>query len=66
MLSSVHCRHRADKLRFAVILTRNPVASARLRNFVEKYRVLAERADKKIDSRSGPVGEQERVHEKSE
>jgi hypothetical protein len=33
---------------------------------MEKYRVLAEQADKKIDSRSGPVEEQERVREKSE
>jgi len=66
MLSPEHCRHRVDRLRFAVISTRNPVACARLRNFIEKYRVLAEQADKKIGSRSGPAVEQERVREKSE
>jgi hypothetical protein len=66
MLGPEHCRRRVDRLRFAVISTRNPVAGARLRNFIEKYRVLAEQADKKVGSRSGRAVEQERVREKSE
>jgi hypothetical protein len=46
MLGPEHCRRRAERLRFALLSTQDPVAAVRLSNFVEKYRALAERADK--------------------
>jgi hypothetical protein len=50
MLRPEHCRLRAEKLRFALISTQNPVAAARLRQFVQNYRALEEHAVKKIES----------------
>lgn len=61
MLRPEHCRRRAERLRFALISTHSPVATARLRNFVEKYRVLEERAAKMIDSLPLHAVEHERV-----
>jgi len=60
MPSAVHCQNRAERLRFALLLTPDPAAAARLRSFVENYRVLAARADKKIAS--PPSGSVEQVH----
>jgi hypothetical protein len=42
MLSSKHCRNRAEALRFSLVITRDPAAAARLRKIIEKYRVLAD------------------------
>jgi hypothetical protein len=65
MLRPEHCLLRAERLRFALISTRNPVAAARLRNFVEKYRILAERAAKRIDSPPLDTFQRERLDEKA-
>ena len=59
MPSSSHCRRRAEKLRIALLCTPDPVAATRLRIFVEKYRVLADRADKKNNFPSLDTIEQE-------
>ena len=53
MLSATYYRHRAELLRFALLTTSEPVAEARLRTIVEKYRGLADRADKHIQSSQG-------------
>ena len=42
--SSVHYRCRAERLRFVLLTTQEPVAIARLRKIVDKYRDLADRA----------------------
>jgi len=55
MLSAAYYRHRAEVLRFALITTWEPVAARRLRTLVEKYRGLADRADKHIESAQGVV-----------
>lgn len=44
MLSSKHCKSRAEALRFSLLVTSHRAAAARLRNAIEKYRLLAERA----------------------
>ena len=50
MLSSEHCLARAERLRM-LMLTESDLASAvRLRGFVQKYRILAEHAEKKVES----------------
>jgi hypothetical protein len=49
MSSSAYYLGRAEKLRLALLCTLDPIAAIRLRNFIEKYRNLAERANKKID-----------------
>ena len=46
MLSAAYYRHRAEVFRFALLTTSEPVAEGRLRTIVEKYRRLADRADK--------------------
>ena len=61
MLRPEHCRRRAERLRFALISTHSAVATARLRNFVEKYRVLEERAAKMIESPPLHAVEHERL-----
>jgi len=61
MPSSTHYRHRAEGLRIAMLLTPNPIAAARLRNLVERYRILAEREDKKIVSPTLDSAERQRA-----
>jgi hypothetical protein len=43
-----HCRRRAERLRLALLCTADPVATARIRRLIEKYRNLAAYADKRI------------------
>jgi hypothetical protein len=50
MPSSEYYRARAEKLRMLMLMTSDPVAAGRLRGFVQRYRVLAERAKKTIES----------------
>jgi hypothetical protein len=50
MPDAAYYRRRAEKLRFALITTRDRAAVARLRTFIERYRVLAEHADKETES----------------
>jgi hypothetical protein len=67
MPNSAHYWRRAERLRLALLLTPSPVAAARLRNFVEKYRVLAERADKRIASPPlNPVEDERALIEKAD
>jgi hypothetical protein len=44
MLSPEHCLSRAERLRISLLTTRDRTAARRLRTFVEKYRILADRA----------------------
>ena len=54
--SSAHYSRRAERLRFVLLTTEEPVAIARLRKIVNKYRELADRASRRekmwIDSSS--------------
>jgi len=45
-----HYLRRAEKLRIAMLTAHDPATQSRLRNLVHKYRDLALRAEKKIDS----------------
>jgi hypothetical protein len=44
MLSPERCLSRAERLRISLLTTRDRTAARRLRTFVEKYRILADRA----------------------
>jgi hypothetical protein len=50
MLSSEHCRTRAERLRILMLSASDITAATRLRGFVQKYRILAEHAEKKVES----------------
>ena len=50
MLSSEHCLARAERLRILMLIASDPAAAIRLRGFVQKYKILAEHAKKKVDS----------------
>ena len=52
MLRSEYCLARAERLRILMLTTSDPAAAVRLRGFVQKYRTLAERAERKVESRS--------------
>jgi hypothetical protein len=59
MLNSGHYRRRAERLRLALLLTPNPIDAVRLRDFVERYRVLAVRTERNIASPSLDPAEEE-------
>jgi hypothetical protein len=44
MLSREHCRRRVERLRTRLICTADPLAGDRLRNAIERYRILEQRA----------------------
>ncbi len=44
MLSSKHCKNRVERLRLSLLVTSHRAAAARLRNVIERYRLLADRA----------------------
>src|SRR5579863_792748 len=44
MLSPKHCKNRVEALRFSLLVTSHRASAARLRNVMEKYRLLADRA----------------------
>jgi hypothetical protein len=46
MLRSKYCLARAEHLRILMLTASDPASVVRLRGFVEKYRVLAERSKK--------------------
>jgi len=50
MLSPDHCLRRAEMLRISMLMSRDRIEAARLRTLVIKYRTLADRAVKVIDS----------------
>ena len=49
MLRSEHCLARAERLRMLMLTAPDPAATVRLRGFVQKYRILAERAERKVE-----------------
>jgi|HubBroStandDraft_6_1064221.scaffolds.fasta_scaffold1023389_2 hypothetical protein len=51
MLRSEYCLARAERLRMLMLTTSDPAAAVRLRGFVQKYRTMAERAGRKVESR---------------
>ena len=51
MVSSDHCLARAERLRMLMLTAPDPAAEIRLRGFVQKYRVLADRAKKQVEAR---------------
>lgn len=46
MLSTEYCLARAERLRMLMLAASDPAAEIRLRGFVQKYKVLADRAKK--------------------
>jgi hypothetical protein len=50
MLRSEYCLARAERLRMLMLTASDPASALRLRGFVQKYRDLAERAKKKVES----------------
>jgi len=50
MLRSEYCLARAERLRMLMLTASDPAAEVRLRGFIQKYRVLAERAKREIES----------------
>jgi hypothetical protein len=44
MLRTEYCLARAERLRMLMLTASDPAAADRLRGFVRKYRILAERA----------------------
>jgi hypothetical protein len=44
MLGSEYCLARAERMRMLMLTSADPATVARLRGFVHKYRILAERA----------------------
>ena len=50
MLRSEYCLARAERLRMLMLTASDPAAAVRLRGFVQKYRILAERAERKVES----------------
>jgi hypothetical protein len=51
MLRSEYCLARAEHLRMLMLTASDPASAVRLRGFIEKYRVLAERS-KKLEERT--------------
>ena len=57
MLRFEYCLARAERLRMLMLTASDPASAVRLRGFVQKYRDLAERAKKQIESPPlNPVG----------
>jgi hypothetical protein len=50
MLRSEYCLARAERLRMLMLTASDPASARRLRGFVQKYRDLAERAKKQVES----------------
>jgi hypothetical protein len=50
MLRSEYCLARAERLRMLMLTASDPASAVRLRGFVEKYRDLAERTKKQVES----------------
>ena len=50
MLRSEYCLARAERLRMLMLTASDPAAEVRLRGFVQKYRELAERTKKQVES----------------
>jgi hypothetical protein len=50
MLRSEYCLARAERLRMLMLTASDPASAVRLRGFVEKYRDLAERTKKRVES----------------
>jgi hypothetical protein len=50
MLRSEYCIARAERLRMLMLTASDPASAVRLRGFVEKYRDLAERTKKQVES----------------
>jgi hypothetical protein len=50
MLRSEYCLARAERLRMLMLTASDPASADRLRGFVQKYRDLAERAKKQVES----------------
>jgi hypothetical protein len=51
MLRTEYCLARAERLRMLMLTASDPAAEIRLRGFVQKYRILAERAKITVESR---------------
>jgi len=49
-VNGTHYLRRAERLRIAMLTAHDPAAQSRLRNLVHKYRELALRVEKRIDS----------------
>jgi len=50
MLRSEYCLARAERLRMLMLTASDPAVAVRLRGFIQKYRILAEHAEKKVES----------------
>src|ERR1700730_780677 len=50
MARSEYCLARAERLRMLMLTASDPAAEVRLREFVQKYRELAERTKKQVES----------------
>jgi hypothetical protein len=50
MLRSEYCLARAERLRILMLTASDPASELRLREFVQKYRDLAERTKKQVES----------------
>jgi hypothetical protein len=51
MLRSEYCLARPERLRMLMLTASDPASAVRLRGLVEKYRDLAERTKKQVESR---------------
>jgi hypothetical protein len=51
MLRAEYCLARAERLRMLMFNARDLTTEARLRGFVQKYRILADRAKREVESR---------------
>jgi hypothetical protein len=51
-LRSEYCLARAERLRMLMLIASDPASALRLRGFVQKYRILAERSKKQEDTPS--------------
>jgi hypothetical protein len=51
MLRTEYCLARAERLRMLMLIAPNLAAEVRLRGLVLKYKALAERAKRKVESR---------------
>jgi hypothetical protein len=51
MLRTEYCLARAERLRMLMLTASDPAAEIRLRGFVQKYRILAERAKITVETR---------------
>ena len=50
MLRSEYCLARAERLRMLMLTASDPASELRLREFVQKYRDLAEHTKKQVES----------------